>query len=318
MEKRTFQYYPIALFSSVMGFAAVTIAVRQIETLYHMNHLFSILLLVFTSVWFMFNVGILLLRLFKYPKNVKNEFNHPIAMNFFAAISISLLLLATSYINILNTVSFVLWTLGALLQISLTVIFLTKLIHNNTFQIGQFTPVSFIPIVGNLVVPIAGSYHVHGDINWFFFSVGALFSIIYMTLIFYRLFFHAPLPGKLMPTLFILLAPPSVGFVAYINIVGQIDVFAQILYGIAFFIMLFLLPQLQKILTLPFSVPAWALLFPSSAFTIATIIKFRETGIVFYEWLFFGLIGGLILLICYLVLKTIHLMKKGVLFTPDH
>jgi tellurite resistance protein len=36
--------------------------------------------------------------------------------------------------------------------------------------------------------------------------------------------------------LFILLAPPSVGFISYIGMVGELDVFARIIYYMALFL----------------------------------------------------------------------------------
>ena len=37
-----------------------------------------------------------------------------------------------------------------------------------------------------------------------------------------------PLPERLLPTVFILIAPPAVGFIAYVRLTGGVDVFAQI------------------------------------------------------------------------------------------
>lgn len=67
------------------------------------------------------------------------------------------------------------------------------------------------------------------EINWMFFGFGALFSIIYMTIFFNRSVFHPPLPVQLLPTYFILMAPPAIGFVSYIKISESADTFAYIL-----------------------------------------------------------------------------------------
>lgn len=312
-QEQSYRYFPIALFSSVMGFAAVTIIARQMENTYNFNHVISTGLLFITTLWFLVNASFLLARFFKYREDVIKDFNHPLNMNFFAAISISLLLLANSFIHFSQGLSFVIWLFGAIIQLSLTIIFLHKLIWNEAFQIDQFTPVSFIPIVGNLVVPIAGSFHVHAHINWFFFSVGALFSIIYLAFIFNRLFFASSLPGMLVPTLFIILAPPSVGYVAYVNIMDEVNVFAFALYGFAFLIALLLFMQLRRIFRGPIGVPAWALLFPSGAFTIATMNMYRATGMIFYEWISIILVLWIVYVVVFLSWKTIGLYKKGML-----
>src|SRR5699024_11803451 len=95
----------------------------------------------------------------------------------------------------------------------------------------------FIPIVGNIIVPIAGNNFISQDVNWVFFSIGILFSIIYLTFFFNRVFFHPAGPPMLLPTFFILLAPPAIGFVSYINITETVDSFAYLLYGTSFIVL---------------------------------------------------------------------------------
>ena len=61
----------------------------------------------------------------------------------------------------------------------------------------------------------AGVHLVSPEIFWFFFSIGLVFWLVLLAIVLYRLFFHEHLPARLAPTLFILLAPPSVGFITY-------------------------------------------------------------------------------------------------------
>src|SRR5690625_8046155 len=89
-------------------------------------------------------------------------------------------------------------------------------------------------------------------INWIFFSIGVMFSIIYFTIYINRVFFQPPMPVKLMPTHFILLAPPGIGFVSYIKLVEEVDIFAFIIYGIAFYIGLLFIVLLKRFFTIPF------------------------------------------------------------------
>ena len=50
-----------------------------------------------------------------------------------------------------------------------------------------------------------------------------IFWIVLIAIVFYRIFFHEPNPARLLPTLFILLALPAVGFIAYGALVAQLD-----------------------------------------------------------------------------------------------
>lgn len=310
-RERGIRYFPIGLFASVMGFAGVTIAIRQAENLYALNNVLSTIFLAITTLLFLLNGGIFLYRMFLHREEVKKDFNHPVKMNFFAAISLSMLLLAAAYFELSKAMSLTLWIAGSIMQMSLTLVILSKLIWHHQFQIGQFNPSWFIPIVGNIVVPIAGTLlNMPKEINWMFFGFGALFSIIYMTIFFNRSVFHPPLPAKLLPTYFILMAPPAIGFVSYIKISESADTFAYILYGIAFFIGLFLLFQVKRFMSIPFFVSWWAFLFPSAAMTIATVQLYFESGHVVYRWFFTVQLIGLIGLVLYLAWKTIELAMK--------
>ncbi len=305
--ERGLRYFPIALFASVMGLSGVTMALKHAENLYGFKHVTSTIFLILTTLLFFVNALILLYRMIRHRDEVKLDFNHPVKMNFFAAISISMLLIATAFLEISNPISFSFWILGAILQAILTLVILSKLIWTFSFTIEQFNPAWFIPIVGNIVVPLAGSSHVAPDINWIFFSTGIVFSIIYTTVFFNRIFFHPPLPPMLLPTFFILMAPPAIGFVSYVKLSGGIDTFAYILYGTAFVIGLLLLFQIKRFIQIPFFVSWWAFLFPSAAMTIATVEMFLDHGRPMYEVLFIIQVFGLLFLVIFLLGKTIQL-----------
>ncbi|WAA09744.1 SLAC1 anion channel family protein [Fervidibacillus albus] len=308
VHERGLRYFPIALFASVMGISGVTMSVKLFENMYGLRHGVSTVFLILASLLFLINGGMLLYRLIRFPDDVQKDFNHPVKMNFFAAISISLLLLSVPYFEINERFSFYLWIAGVMLQLIFTIVILTKVIWKHTFEVPQFTPAWFIPIVGNLVVPLAGVYHADEDLNWMFFSMGLFFSIIYITIFLFRMFFHPVLPPKLRPTFFILLAPPGVGMVSYFKIVGELDAFAYILFGIAIYLGLFLIFQFKRLFTIPFFISWWAYLFPSAAVTNATYFMYAETGKEFYSWLFQLQIAGLFVLVAYLLWKTIQLV----------
>src|SRR5699024_8135058 len=101
-------------------------------------------------------------------------------------------------------------------------------------------------------------YHVDPHINWMFFSIGIMFSIIYMTIFMNRIIFHPPLPNQLTPTFFILLAPPSIGFISYVKLTGNVDAFAYVLYGFAFYLGLLFIVQFKRFFTIPFTISWWA------------------------------------------------------------
>src|SRR5690625_8030488 len=100
-------------------------------------------------------------------------------------------------------------------------------------------------IVCNIFVSLAGVYHVDVEINIFYFSLGIIFSILYFTLFMNRMFFKGPLPNMLRPTVFILLAPPALGFMSYVNILRDANAFAFIFYRLAHYLGLLLLVHVE-------------------------------------------------------------------------
>lgn len=317
VTEKGIRYFPIALFSSVMGVSGVAIVLRTVETMYGLQTIYSTIALVLASLLFVVNGLILLYRFFRHFEDVREDFNHPVKMNFFGAISISLLLLARLFYDIAPTLSLIIWLSGAILQVALTLAVLSKVIWTHSFRIEQFNPAWFIPIVGNIVAPIAGVYHVHEVVNWIFFSIGILYSIIYYTLFTNRIFFHSPLPAKLQPTFFILIAPPGIGFVSYVQLTGTVDAFAYILYGVAFYLGLLLLFQLKRFFSIPFFVSWWAYLFPSAAVTSATLHLYMATGWFVLQFISSVQVIGLIVLILYLLWKTFGLVRSGAIFVKE-
>src|SRR5690625_4649878 len=98
--ERGLRYFPVALFSSVMGVAGLAMSLRLIETIYHWNNILSNIIVIIATILFFVNVLFLCYRLIYFRNDVARDFNHPVRMNFFAAISISLLLLGTLYYDI--------------------------------------------------------------------------------------------------------------------------------------------------------------------------------------------------------------------------
>src|SRR5690625_1139562 len=316
-QEKRIQYFPIALFSSVIGVSGVAISIRLYETMQGWNNVFSNIVMFLATVMFIINGIILMYRIVRFRPGVKEDVNHPVKMNFFGAISISLLLLAVLYYYMNIFLSFILWISGALLQTWLTLAVLSKLIWEKEFQLAQFNPTWFIPIVGNIVVPLAGVFHADLIINWVFFSIGVVFTIVYLTIFINRIFFQPALPPPLTPTLFILLAPPGIGVVSYLKLVGEIDAFVYIVYGAAFYIGLLFVYQIKRFFTIPFFVSWWAYLFPSAAMTNATMHIYHETGIIYIYFLFVIQFVALIILTLILFWKTIGMLINKKLFVKE-
>ncbi len=297
--------FPISFFSTVMGLSGLTIAWSKAQHVFQINlHITPILVgitaLVFTLLLILYSSKLILHR-----DAVIKELHHPIKLNFFPAISISMLLLSVAVMPLSEAVAALLWKAGTALHLVMTLYVVTVWIHHTHFDIKHLNPAWFIPAVGNVLVPIAGVQLGFIEVSWFFFSIGMFFWLILLTIVFYRMFFHHPIDEKLLPTLFILIAPPAVGFISYIKLAGELDSFARILYAIGLFLTLLLFTQAPRFFRLKFFLSWWAYSFPLAAISTASFLQYEKTGQELYLWIASLLTTVLTLVVFTLIVKTV-------------
>ena len=159
-------------------------------------------------------------------------------------------------------------------------------------------------MVGNVLVPIAGVAYAPAEVSWFFFSVGVFFWFALFVLIFNRMIFHGMMPERLVPTLFILIAPPAVSFIAYLRLTGAVDNFAQFLYYLTLFFTVLVFAQWRLFAKLDFYLSWWACSFPVAAVTVATLLMYEKTGQGFFAGLGGAFLAVLSVLVVFLVVRT--------------
>ncbi|WP_353853011.1 SLAC1 anion channel family protein [Dehalobacter restrictus] len=310
------QYFPINLFASVMGISGLAIAYERYEQVFKLSNGTGFLLLIAAYLVCILVTITYFLKIAKHFPAVVKEFNHPVKANFFPAFSISLLLLSVGTINYQEKLAFYLWIVGATVHFLLTIIIISRWITQK-YLIMQINPAWFIPVVGNIIIPIAGINFVNIEICWFFFSIGIFFWIILFALIFYRIVFHDPMQKPLFPTLFIFIAPPSVAFMAYTKIIGHIDSFSRILLYIAMFFVILLLSMARYFVKLDFAVTWWAYTFPLSAVTIASITAFEMLKVPLFGWVATGLLILTTLVVVTVLLKTLYAFFRNQICVPE-
>ncbi len=313
------EFFPINMFALIMGLGGFTIATHQLERLIGLNPVISTISVLVTSGLLALFLALYAYKIVRYPAAVQAEWNNPVKLSFFPTISISLLILSACYLVPNKQISFWLWSTGTVLQFITAFAVIRFWIRKEHFKEQHLNPAWFIPAVGNIFVPIAGAAHGYIEVSWFFFSFGLLFWLILQTIIFNRLIFHTPLPEKLLPTLFILIAPPSVGFLSYTTLTshGFLDPFAHFLYYGALVMFLLLLSKFGQLARLRFSLSWWAYSFPMAAFTLATFRFFEITGLPFLKNAGFALYGLLALLIAILLFKTLMAALRRKICCPE-
>jgi tellurite resistance protein len=250
---------------------------------------------------------------------VRGEINHPVKIAFLPTFSISLILLSIVLLQINTTISLWFWVVGTGMHFIFTLYILSSWMHQNKYEIKHLNPAWFIPIVGNILVPIAGVHHAPIEISWFFFSIGLFFWPVLTGIIFYRLIFHTSLAERFIPTLFIFVAPPSVALLSWYNLTGKIGEFGFVLYYISLFFFLLVAVQARYFIKIGFFLSWWAYSFPVAALTIATLLMAKESGRSFFTWCSAGLLSALTILIIILILQTARAVaRKTICIEEEH
>ena len=310
-------HLPVSFFSTVMGMTGLAIAWQKAHLALGASPIVWQGLAALSSALF---VGLLIVygvKLVRHPNEVMAEWKHPVRVNFFPTISISLLLLGVVWLETTPSVALWLWAAGTVIHLLFTFAILSSWMYHTHYDIKHANPGWFIPVVGNLFVPICGVHFVSPEVGWFFFSIGMIFWIVLMTIIFYRVIFHDPIPPRLLATLFILIAPPSVGFVAYANLVPALDGFARILYYSAVFLTLLLGGNVMRFIRGGFFISSWAYSFPLAAMTIATFVMAKRSGLEFFVWLGGLLLAIVSLVVIVLVRKTLSAVGRKAICVPE-
>lgn len=271
-NQRSLEHLPVQLFAVIMGISGFAIVFAKAYHLIGMPYWIYGTLLFVDTVLFITIFTAYMFKWLLYPEAVKKEFDHPIKSSFMAAISVSFLLVSIAYYDFAPTVSILLWYIGAPLQLIFTLIVINYWFHND-LKVVHSNPAWFIPIVGNVLVPVIGVEAAPVYLSLFFFALGLFFWIVLFTMVTYRIVFHHPLAKKLIPTFFIFIAPPAVAFVSYFRITnGSIDFISMFLYFVALFTLILLLFMVRIFDTKEFFISWWAYTFPLAAITISTLM----------------------------------------------
>ncbi len=274
--------FPVSFYSITLGLAGFTVAWQKAEHLLKWNFGFSPILFTLVIILFTITTLIYFTKWIKFPNEVKKEFNDPVKINFFPIIAKILLLLSILFMNVhLMQYSKLFWILGVIAQLGFGMTILTFWMHKDHFELKHISPAIFMPVVGNVLIPIAGVANAPKEVSWFFFSVGLIFWLILMSIVLNRIIFHQPLKEKLIPTFFILMAPSAVGFIAYVKLTNTVDINARILYYFSMFIFFLFLFQFKYFSKIKFYLSSWAYSFPLDAFVIASFFLLHKTHWVF-------------------------------------
>jgi len=309
-----------AWFAPVMGLAGLCLAWHRASPVMGETAPAVALVLAVTAAVAFIGVAVAwTVRASRFPEAMREDFAHPVRHPFVAAIPVSAILLATAAVALdgPSILAHGLWAAGSTAQLATTTWVVGRWWRGNRpdgLPWGSLTPAMFIPVVGNVLVPLAGVPLGHPDWSAAQFAMGAFFWPIVHVLVLVRLATQGSWPDRLQPAVFIFIAPPAVIGLA----LGQFGAPAALgwgAWGIALFSLLAAATQLKRIAALPFAIPHWALSFPLAAFAALTL-RLGSPGTPM------GMLGivalaGASLVVGALLVATVKGLRDGTLLAPE-
>lgn len=310
-------HLPVTVFATVMGLGGTALAWQRATGTLGLSPLPGRILAWAALAVFAVAGIAYATKAFRYPAAVRREWSHPVMLAFTATVPVSAIILAAALLDTSRPLSAALWWAGSTAQLILTLHVLRTWIAEPSFEPGHVHPAWFIPIVGSLVVPLAGTTHAPAEVSWFFFAVGLGYWLALLPVILNRLFLHGPLPPRLAPTLAILVAPPAVAYLSWLQLGGAAtDPPARILLHLATFQALLLATQAGRLRKLPFTLSAWSYTFPLAALT-AAFLAAAHAGMSGYRPTAALTLGVVSLLTAALTARTLLAARRGDLSHPE-
>lgn len=264
--------------------------------------------------------GLSLLRWQRYPQALAEDLKHPVRHPLVAALPVSLLLLATVVTALTGAGAFakVLWVLGAAWQFGVTVWALSRWLRGNKeggLIWPSLTPLVLIPVVGNMLAPLAGVALGFSQWSAAQLGLGLLLWPVLLTLLAVRVGTAGMWPERLLASTFITVSPPAVAGLAALQL-GAPPLLAWMAWGVALFFMVWSAGVFKRAISQPFSVTLWALSFPLAALAALTL-RLAAYGGPWFQPLAMLVLALATLVIAALSLATVKGLREGTLLAPE-
>jgi len=330
-EKSNFiQRFAPSWFAAVMGTGILAVASYLYSQYIPFLKDIAVALFYFNVVLFFVLLIPWTLRWLLYRKNALADLEHPILSNFYATIAVAMLVLASNFIvigkNMLAGEMF--WFIGAILTIFFGLLTPFIMFKGEHVTIEHINPAWFIPPVGLIVIPIAGSLIINQYtgfikelilfLNYFGWGAGFFLYIALFAICLNRFILHRPLPNTLASTVWINLGPIGAGTIALINLVNNSTfitmkepffVFGLIFWGFGIWWVLMALMMTfhyRKKLGLPYALSWWAFTFPLGAYVVASHSVATIFHLAIVDFIGFGLYFLLVFFWSITLIKTLE------------
>lgn len=212
------------------------------------------------------------LRLQRHTPDLMADVRHPVRHPLLAMIPMAMLVVAGFAVQVLganNAWMAGFWMIGALGQLTVTVWVFHRFRLNPATDKGPgwpgVTPALFLAAAGNVIVPFAGvalGFPTWSVAQW---ALGAFFFPLVQLLFMVRIAAYGMLPRRLLPMLFISIAPPAAGGLGLAQIGAPVEVIEGA-WGVALFFVVLSFLSFKAMMQEAFTIGHWALSFPLAAF----------------------------------------------------
>ncbi len=286
--------FNVSWFATILGSGGVAIAFLSIYPAlsWILTVALTAIFALLTCIWFA--------KLIFHWDVAKKEIQHVVIGNFYPLQPISAVILAILYKKFMIPFDEPLLIYGSVLILIMTIYLSYHFFANVTAELKSIHGGWFIPPVSTILVTDAILLYPPDPtkfaISLIYFGIGFMLFLFIATILFLRLVNHELMPFELAPTNFIILAPIGiliVDILSIFNYAGKLFtisenylalIFSIPLWGFGFWALVVNLILLLRYIRqeFPFFLGWWSYVFPTAAFTLATIALSRAIEVFRY------------------------------------
>lgn len=229
-----------AWFAVVMGTGVFAVTSKYYACYWTWLNNFAVYLWILNIIFFVALIVPWTLRWFLFHNQALRDLKHPVTGQFYATMPIGSLVLAADFLllgpgyiemALVVKIAQALWLTG--LVLSLATAFIIP-VYNffNKVTVEDINPAWFMPPVSLIVVPIAGAKLIPYWpqslqkslllLNYVSWGTGLFLFMLIAAVCLYRFFVAPPLPGSLIPTIWIYLGPIGAGTISLLSL-GEVS-----------------------------------------------------------------------------------------------
>ncbi len=308
---------PPSVFGIVMGVTGLGLAWRQLDHTAATASKIGDALIGLGGVLLLVALVCYGIKAIRFPQRLAADLEHPVTSNFICAATMSAMLVAQGFMAIAPVFAEYLWLAGALGQLAFALRQIRFWIIRN-WDIRSSNPAWFMIVGGSLLAPVTGVPLGYMELSWCLFAIGVVLWLVLFAIVMNRIIFHDQLPREFVPTLFIMITPPALGFLAYFQLNGgEVDGFARIFFYTALMVTALVLTMTRLFHDVPFGLTWWAYTFPLDAITTAALLYSEQIA----SWQLRSIALALLILtnltVLFVFYRTMRAVLRGELFRSE-